>query len=85
MLGLMTPMVAAREVLKVNYAYLLDRVALHEGRPQRYGTQIDCSGPDGGPGPIGSLEDSINVDALRANIGVTPAKLADQLEQARFC
>jgi hypothetical protein len=84
-LELMTPMVTAGEVLRVNYAYLYDRVAVHDGRPQRYGTQMDCSGPEGGPGPMGGLEDPANVDALRAGMGVAPEKLADQLAQARFC
>jgi hypothetical protein len=84
-LELMTPMLGAGEVLKVNYAYLFDRVAVHDGRPQRYGTQMDCSGPDGGPGPMGGLEDPANVDALRVSMGITPEKLADQLAQARFC
>jgi hypothetical protein len=84
-LALMAPMVSTGEVLKVNYAYLFDRVAVHEGRAQRFGTQMDCSGPDGGPGPMGGLEDPANVDALRASMGITPEKLADQLAQAKFC
>jgi hypothetical protein len=32
--------VAEGEASQSNYAYLTDRVLFHEGKPQRYGTQL---------------------------------------------
>jgi hypothetical protein len=60
-------------------AYLEDRVAMHRGRPQRYGTQF-VSGADGElrPHPI---EDEAHVDERRAAIGLPP--LAGYAERLR--
>lgn len=52
-----------------NYAYLYDRIAMHEDRPQRFGTQGDCVGPHWRPLP---LEDETRVDELRAGVGLPP-------------
>jgi hypothetical protein len=62
-LGLMEPMVKPGEVAEQDYAYLYDRVAVHDARPQRYGTQFK----DGVPDPI---EDEAHVDERRAQIGL---------------
>ena len=51
-------------------AYLHDRVAMGEGRPQRYGTQGQCQ-PDGTWKPNES-EDAAGVDARRKAIGLPP-------------
>ena len=53
-----------------NLAYLHDRVAMGEGRPQRYGTQGQCQ-PDGTWKPNES-EDPAGVDARRKAIGLPP-------------
>jgi len=50
-------------------AYLTDRVLRHDGRPQRYGTQI-VHGMTGVETP--QLEDSEHVDAMRAEVGLEP-------------
>lgn len=50
-----------------NFAYLHDRVASAEGRPQRYGTQGRCVGASWEPNP---LEDPEGVDELRSSVGL---------------
>ncbi len=59
---------AAREgeAEAAHHAYLYDRIAVAEGRPQRYATQY---GPDGKPRP---LEDEARVDDRRAEVGLEP-------------
>jgi len=51
-------------------AYLEDRVAVNNGEPQRYGTQVRCS-PDGAQ-PATPLVDPEGVDDLRADVGLDP-------------
>lgn len=59
-------------------AYLYDRIAVAEQRPQRYGTQY---GADGTPQPI---EDEPNVDARRASVGLEPLAEYDRRMQELF-
>lgn len=56
------------EVDAAHYAYLYDRVAVSEARPQRYGTQF---GPDREPRTI---EDEDNLEARRAALGLGSMK-----------
>lgn len=63
-LALMGPLIATGEVSAIDHAYLYDRVAVAESRPQRFGTQF---GPDREPRPI---EDSQDVDARREALGL---------------
>jgi hypothetical protein len=58
-------------------AYLEDRVAVNDERPQTYGTQVRC-GPDGAE-PATPLADPEGVDRLRAGVGLDP--LADYLAE----
>jgi hypothetical protein len=51
-------------------AYLADRVAVNNGEPQRYGTQVRCA--PGGAQPATPLVDADRVDELRADIGLDP-------------
>lgn len=61
----------ARGEMRANHvAYLHDRVAANEGRPQRYGTQGRCSAPSRWE-PL-PLEEPDRVDALRAAVGLGP-------------
>ena len=54
-------------------AYLEDRIAMHEGRPQRYGSQwIDDPG-DGRVRPW-KLADPEHVNELRASVGLEPLR-----------
>lgn len=68
-LALMEPLVATGEVTRGNYAYLWDRIAVSENRPQRYGTQGRCTAP--GRWEPNEIEDMSRVEALReeAEIG----------------
>lgn len=59
-------------------AMLEDRIRMFEGRPQRYGTQLE-TGADGRPYPD-RLEDPDNVEARRREAGLEP--LADRLARA---
>lgn len=60
---------AKGETLPANYAYLWDRVAVNEGRPQRYGTQGTARSGTWTPAP---LEDPAGVDARRKEVGLEP-------------
>lgn len=63
-------------------AYLWDRVAIKEGRSQRYGTQMRCV--DGQPQPIGGLEDG--VEQRRAALGMqTFASYQAAMQQLLQC
>ena len=67
------------EATAAQVAYLEDRIAFFERRPQRYGTQFDWD--ERGfmnPWPI---EDPEGVDARRAEVGLPP--LADRIAQIR--
>lgn len=61
-----------------NLAYLEDRVRLHQGRPQLYGTQLEVRG--GRLQPF-QLEDPDHVDERRSAAGLEP--LAEYLAQAK--
>ena len=52
-------------------AYLEDRIALHEGRPQRYGSQW-VDDPRDGRGRPWELAEPDHVDELRASVGLDP-------------
>lgn len=51
-------------------AYLSDRIAFYQRRPQRYGTQFDYD--DNGHMAIWQLEDPLQVDAWRQSVGLPP-------------
>jgi hypothetical protein len=74
-LALLEAAVAAGDAEPRHLAYLHDRVAVAEQRPQRYGTQF---GEDGEPAPI---EDEANVDARRAAVGL--GTMAEYREEMR--
>jgi len=80
--ALLEPLAAAGDVIPANYAYLYDRVAVGENRPQRYGTQGVCVAK--GVWEPNTLEAPERVQALRdeAEIG----SLADYTARMhRFC
>lgn len=60
----------AGEVCPRHLAYLEDRILLHRGRPQRYGTQYKTN--DRGEFVPQSLEDPEGVDERRAALGLEP-------------
>jgi hypothetical protein len=69
-LGLMRDAVEHGEADPKYLAYLEDRVNVHHGRPQRYGTQWTAQ--DGGMLEMAELEDPARVDDWRANVGMDP-------------
>jgi hypothetical protein len=78
-LELLRDAVIAREADGKHLAYLEDRVAMHRGRPQRYGTQFR-SREGGGFEPY-TLEDPARVDEWRAAVGLEPlAEYAQRFE-----
>jgi hypothetical protein len=60
----MKPLVASGEVAAADYAYLYDRVAVAEHRPQLYGTQFDGAEPF-------PIADAAHVDERRRAIGLS--------------
>ncbi len=72
-LVLLASAVAMRDARGMQYAYLADRVAVMENRPQRYGTQFRGDVPH-------PIDDPDNVEARRAAVGLgTLAAYAAQL------
>ncbi len=80
-LALMEALLPAKEVTPQNYAYLYDRVAMGDKRPQRYGTQGRCTGP-GVWEPL-PVENPEKLDELRAAIGLSPE--AEYAKHFTFC
>ncbi len=73
-LALMEPLVERGEVTGAEFAYLYDRVAVAEKRPQRFGTQFDETRE---PRPI---EDPAHVNERRAKVGLgTMAEYRQQM------
>jgi hypothetical protein len=74
-LAVIEPLVAKNETNPVNFAFMVDRVATSyqdpaKRKPQRYGTQGECSGPNTwDPFPV---EDPQNLDARRTEVGLGP-------------
>ncbi|WP_454713757.1 DUF6624 domain-containing protein [Caulobacter segnis] len=60
------PLVAKGEVKGSEYALMFDRLALKEGRPQRYGSQLTCKD---GKFVVDTLEDPDHVDERRKAMG----------------
>ncbi len=67
-LQMIEPLLKTRDTRSQNYARLFDRVAVGEGRPQRYGSQFRCAGP--GMWSEFPVEDPANLDHRRAEMGL---------------
>lgn len=67
-LVLMDAAAGAGQADPTEVAYLMDRVAVNQREPQRYGTQIRCQG--GVPTPATPIEDAANVDQRRRSVGL---------------
>ena len=76
-LELLRVAVAVDQASPGNLAYLTDRVAVAQGKPQSYGTQVGC-GPNG-PAPATPIRDKANVEERRKAAGLDP--LADYLDE----
>jgi hypothetical protein len=73
-LGALASAAARGEVPAWQPAMLEDRIRVLEGRPQRYGTQLDWD-RDGRLSPL-PLEDPANVEGLRRSVGLGPLEEA---------
>ena len=69
-LGLLRQAVADGQASPGNLAYLEDRVAVANGQPQTYGTQVGCT--DSGPKPSTPIADRATVDQRRKAAGLDP-------------
>lgn len=63
---------AAGEAEPADVARLVDRIRVFEGRPQRYGTQVDWDPTGTVMVPMVGVEDPDHVDARRAAVGLPP-------------
>lgn len=70
-------MVLADEADGSTYALMYDRLALSEGRPQRYGSQMQCSA--GQYAVMEPVENMEQIDALRSSVGL--GSLSENLER----
>ena len=70
-LALLRECAAAGRIPAWQAAYLEDRIAMQEGRPQRFGTQCIDSSEDGRIRPW-QLADPEHVNELRASVGLDP-------------
>ena len=68
------------EASRADLAYLTDRVLVHEGRPQRFGTQFTQVGESLEPQPI---EDEERVDERRLDVGLPPLSASRQTMEAQ--
>jgi hypothetical protein len=59
-----------RQSNPANFAFLWDRVALAQGRPQRYGTQMRCIGKLWSP--VTPIEEVAQLDTRRSWVGLGP-------------
>jgi hypothetical protein len=69
-LALIEKAVVAKEVEPYQAAYLSDRIAFFEGRPQRYGSQSDWNAD--GKMQVYKLENPEMVNEYRAEVGLKP-------------
>jgi hypothetical protein len=73
-LSRMEPYLETGGVLKRNYAYLWDRVAVNSGELQRYGTQPDWASCKDGKLALMPMEDPENVDERRSMMQLGPVQ-----------
>lgn len=84
-LGRMAPYLADGGVKKANYAHLFDRVAVNNGRKQRYGTQPVWGCTEDGTLELQPVEDPDRLDERRAALGMKPVRLDLARMAQGFC
>jgi hypothetical protein len=80
-LKILAARVRRHEFDSVELAMLTDRVLVHQGKPQRYGTQF---GDDGSGLKPGTMEDPAHVDERRLSVGLGPLAEYACVIQAMF-
>jgi len=68
-LGRMATLIATGDASGADYALLYDRVAIFDGKRQRYGSQITCVNGRFEPSVV---ENAVKLDELRASVGLEP-------------
>ncbi|MFC3078051.1 DUF6624 domain-containing protein [Phenylobacterium terrae] len=82
-LPILAELVPKGEVEGQSYALMYDRVAMAEGRPQRYGSQFRC---EDGRWTVYRIEDPAQLDALRQTMGLGPfAEMKAQVDKLPPC
>jgi hypothetical protein len=77
-LDLMLAAIPRGDASALDAAYLSDRIAVFEGRPQLFGTQLDWFDGALSPAPVAEPDD---LDTRRASVGLPP--IAEAVAQAR--
>lgn len=81
---LLEPLVGTGQIADAQFALMYDRLAINEGRPQRYGSQYTCDGRQSRLAPLES--DAASVDERRAAMGmVSMAENAKRFEHSNPC
>jgi len=62
-----------------DYAYLFDRICFNKNIPQKFGTQVKYTNKKNGTVIFHPILDSLNVDSLRKNMGLSPISLYKEL------
>ena len=84
-LGLMEPMAPTGEVYGYDFAYLFDRVAVADHKPQRFGTQGRCVEGEN-RWESSEVEDKAGLDERRLQVGLEPmAEYEAVLKDRRVC
>ncbi len=68
---LLTEAAEKGELRKSDWAYLVDRINMHKGIPQIYGSQLSMN-PETGVYRFHPIEDEANVNVRRASVGLPP-------------
>ncbi len=82
-LALMRSAVERGEASPKNLAYLTDRVRVHQGKPQRYGTQFKLVGPEQRL-VADPIEDEAHVDERRRSVGLSTMAEQDRALRATY-
>ena len=79
-LSILEKMAAQRgEPMRPSFAYLADRVAVAEGRPQLYGTQLMAPAEQPCNFDFNTLDDREKVEARRAALGLPPLDIYKEI------
>ena len=67
----------AGEASKADYAYLYDRVMTREGKPQHWGSQVECKD---GKAVLAPVDDPAGLDQRRKDLQLMPVAIDDYLK-----
>ena len=73
-LGMLEPRVLEGDIPASDYAMLVARVRINQGKPQRYGTQFTSDPERSGGMRPSPVEDELHLDERRAHMGLMPLR-----------